>query len=139
MNEIQRADPAARRMIGVVIGCGALAGAVLITLGTRFRPAFEAWVERDLPARLMVVVVALLILTSGPVLVLAAYFWRLGRRSIRNERSPPPGLRLLRDTPILTGEAAARRGRLLQRLGVVLCVAAVLEALFLWRFLTLLK
>ena len=47
--------------------------------------------------------------------------------------------RLLRDTPVVTGSAAARRGRLLQRLAIVLGFAALLLAFLLWRLVATLE
>ncbi len=54
-------------------------------------------------------------------------------------RYPPPGLRVVRDTPVVVGEAAGRRGRLLQVFAVVMGLAGLLLAFFLWRFVSLLE
>lgn len=115
-----------------------LAGAVLIALARRFRPEFEAWVRQDSSTRIRLVLVALTIFTSGPLVGLAVYLWRLGGRIVRAERYPPPGLGLMRDTLVVTGPAASRRGRLIQFLAAVLGLVALLLAAFLWRLVSVL-
>jgi hypothetical protein len=62
---------------------------------------------------------------SLPVILLAAHLWRSGEHVRRAERYPPPGAKLVRDTPILTGSRARTRGTALQVLGVFLCLATV--------------
>jgi len=138
MGETQRADPNARRIAVAIVACGTVVGVVLITVARRFRPEFETWLEQDLSARLTFVIMTLTSLTTGPVLGLAAYAWHLGRRVLNAERYPPPGLRLIRDTPVVTGPAAGRRGRLIQLFAVVLAFAALLLAFFVWRLATIL-
>ena len=83
--------------------------------------------------RLTFVALAMTILTTVPLLGLAAYMWQVGRRVIRVDRYPPPGLRLIRAAPVVTGPAARRRGRLFQGFAIVLGLAGLLLAFFLWR------
>jgi hypothetical protein len=40
----------------------------------------------------------------APLFALAVYLWSLGGRVVRAREFPPPGLRLIPDTPIVTGE-----------------------------------
>jgi hypothetical protein len=122
-----------------IVGCATVVGVVLITVARRFRLEFEAWLGQDLSTRLRLVVGALTILTSGPVLGLAGYLWHLGQRIVRAERYPPPGLRLTRDTLVVTGPAAVRRGRLIQLFAAVLGLVALLLAFFLWRLVSILR
>jgi len=139
VGEIQAADPRSRRLAVTIVGCAAAAGALLIIVAQQFRPEFEAWLQQDLRARFRLVIAALTIATTGPVLALAAYSWDLGRRIVRAGRFPPPALRLIRDTPVVTGEAARRRGRLIQWFAAALGLAAVFLAVFLWRLTSLLR
>lgn len=139
MSGIQKADPVARRTAMAIVGWGTVIGAILIGGGSRFRPEFEAWVRQDLDARFRIVIVSLMILTSGPALGLAVYLWRLGGRIVLAGRYPPPGLRLTRDVLVVTGPAASRRGRLIQLFAAVLGLMALLLAFFLWRLVSLLK
>lgn len=87
----------------------------------------------DLRTRVTFVIVALTILTAGPLLGLAWYLWHLGQRILRTEQYPPPGLKVVRDTLVVRGPAAGRRGRFVQLCAVVLGAAAVLLAVSLGR------
>jgi len=139
MGETQKADPHSRRAAVAIVGGGTIVGVILITVARRFRPEFEAWLKEDLSDRLIFVVVTMTILTTGPLLGLAAYVWHLGRRVLRAERYPPPGLRVIHDTPVVTGPAARRRGRWLQLYAVVLGLAALLLVFFIWRLFAALR
>lgn len=55
----------------------------------------------------------------------ALYAWQLGQRIRRDGRFPPIAQPVLRDTRILTGATAHRRGALAQAAGVGLLAAAV--------------
>ena len=138
MAEIQKADPRVQRTGLVIVGAGAILGVLLMSVAASLRPDFEAWVRQDLNVRVRMVIFALTLLTAGPALGMAGYFWHLGYRIIRTERYPPPGLRVVRDTLVVSGEAARRRGRLLQALGAVTALASLLLAFFLMRLLALL-
>jgi hypothetical protein len=136
--ELHKGDPRVRRLALMIVGAGALAGAVLITLAGELRPAFDDWVRRDLDTRVRIVMAAMVILTSGPLLGLAWYLWRLGREIVQAGRYPPPGMRVMHDTPVVSGNAAARRGRLLQAAAAMLGAGAVVLAALIWRLLSLL-
>lgn len=138
MDETQRADPDARRTALTIVGWGAVAGVVVLGIAERLRPEFEAWLEQASSARLTIVSAGVTILVAGPLLGLAAYLLHLGQRIVSAERYPPPGLRRIRDTRVLTGPAASRRGRLIQLLAIVLDMAALLLAFLLWRLMTML-
>src|SRR5688572_19353929 len=78
--------------------------------------------------RARVAFLALAALLLAPLLAFAVYLWSLGGRVLRAQEFPPPGLRVIRDTAVLTGARAVSRGRLLKvlavsALSVVLCWA----------------
>jgi hypothetical protein len=114
MSEIQKADPATRRTSLLILGGGAAAGVILLTVAGSFRPAFQSWLEQAPRGRLTLATVVLAVITSAPLLGLAWYLWRLGRRIGLGERYPPPGYRVIRDTPVVAGALARRIGRLVQ-------------------------
>jgi hypothetical protein len=117
----------------MIVAGGTVVGIVLIAIADDLRPGFEAWIKQDVGARSRIVFGALTLLTAGPALAAAAYCWRLGRRIVRTGRFPPPGYRVVRDTPVVIGDAAARWGRLVQTLAAVIGTAGVFLAFFLWR------
>lgn len=119
---IQRADPRARRR-GIAI---VLAATVLTVLGFL---ALEALIARSVREEAPQMLLAALQWSSLFVLLGVAgfglYVWRLGTRIHRFERFPPPGMTVIRDTVVLQGAAARRRGRLVQAIGAVLVVLAL--------------
>ena len=140
MEEIQRADPRARRRALLTVACATAAGLTLIALAEHYRPVLEDWVTRDpdqLRARLTVGFATLAVALSGPLLGGAAYFWRLGRSTVRAETFPPPGLAVVRDTVVIRGSAARRRGRLIQLIAAALAFVACAILAMLWRLASL--
>lgn len=129
----QRADARTRRLSLLAIATATVLGALAIVAFERYRPAFEGWLESD-PATTVPMALGLLaVLGPVPALALAWYLWGLGRRTVDAGRFPPPGLRLVRDAPLITGESAVRRGRIIQGLSLLLGLAAVGLVLALWR------
>jgi hypothetical protein len=136
MAELRQADPRARRTALVIVGAGILVGVLLLVAADSARPTFEAWVNADLPTRSRLVAAALILLMTGPAIAMSVYLWRLGTRAVRSQQFPPPGLRVARDTPVVTGDAAARAGRWIRTLAAALGAAGVLLGLLLWRLLS---
>jgi hypothetical protein len=66
------------------------------------------------------------------VIAFAAYLWLLGKRVLRAQQFPPPGFRVVRDTPVMGGPAAVTRGQVIQVLALCLGLAAALLWLFFW-------
>lgn len=125
MPSIQPADPAARRRALLVLG-------VIAALGVAGYFALEAWLadvrlrevaeaRRALPAALRWTAVA----AGGGAAAFGIYAWTLGAKVARAQRFPPPGQPTVRDTRVLEGAAARRRGRIIQAIGLVLAVLGV--------------
>ncbi|MBI1736814.1 MAG: hypothetical protein HYR51_16730 [Candidatus Rokubacteria bacterium] len=130
--EIQKGDRRALRHVLIVLCCAVAIAVVAIRLIGVYRPGLEAWIDEDPPARLR----AMAILASLGMLPLAAaatYMFRLGRQIVRAERFPPPGATVVRDTVVLRGRAARRRGLLIQGLGLFLVAASATGILMLLR------
>jgi hypothetical protein len=94
----------------------------------------EAWLREDFALRMTLLIAAMMIFASGPPLALAIYLWRFGNRVIASARFPPPGTRLVRDAPVITGKSAQSRGRALRMFAATLAVSALLIAATLVRF-----
>jgi len=82
MADLEKANPAARLTSLAFLGSGTILGAALIAAARAYRPELEAWVQQDLTTRLRVVIAVVTIVTLGPLLGMAWYSWRLGRRII---------------------------------------------------------
>jgi hypothetical protein len=66
------------------------------------------------------------------VIAFAVYLWLLGKRVLRAQQFPPPGFRVIRDTPVMDGPTAVVRGQVIQTLALCLGLAAALLWLFFW-------
>jgi hypothetical protein len=132
--EILCADLRLRRVTIAVLALALLAALALVF-------AFHAWMS-GLAARLPAEVFILqlrhgigfaLIACGLCLLLLAGYAARMARR-VRTERRWPLGnARVLRDTPIVRDQAAARIGRLLDAAALVLILFGVAAAVLSWR------
>ena len=136
MTEVRRAEPTARWMAALILVAGTCIGALLLVAFTRYRTPLSVWVLADPGSSAQRVKLVLLLpaaLLLAPFLALAAYLWVLGGKVVRAREFPPPGLRVIRDTPIVTGERAVSRGRLLKVLALGCCIACAVLAVLLWR------
>jgi hypothetical protein len=120
---------------------GTCAGALMIAAFERYRIPLRDWMgaEPGAPARRLkwgaLLLAALLV---APLLAFAARIWSLGGRVLRAREFPPPGLRVIRATRVITGDAAVLRGRLLRMLALGGGIAAAVLWLLLWRLVSLL-
>jgi hypothetical protein len=136
MTDVRRADPSARRRAVLFVAVAIVVGTLLIVALERYRGPLRHWLLAE-PATsaerisLMLLLVAALLLT--PLLGFAAYLWSLGGRILRAKEFPPPGLHVIRDTRVITGEAAVSRGRHLRMLAVGCGVASIALGFLLWR------
>lgn len=133
---IQKADPAARRQALLLIIFAAAVGGLLIAGFEHIRELFREWLlsepaETARRAKLALYVSAFIL--SAPVIALAIYLWVLGARVLRAQQFPPPGFRVIRDTPVVGGSGATARGHVVQILAVCLgACAALLWLFFVW-------
>ena len=133
MNEVQKTDPTARRQAILVVIFAAALGGLLIAGFDHFREPFIEWLssepaETARRAKLAVYVSAFIL--SAPVIAFAIYLWLLGARVLRAQQFPPPGFRVIRDTPVVGGQGAIIRGHVIQILAVCLGMSAALLWLF---------
>jgi len=109
MTGLQKADAGVRRQALVFVVVGALAGILLMVAVERYRLPLQDWLLSDpaqLARRLVLLARLAAALLSAPLLGFAIYLWSFGVRVMRMRRYPPPGCRVIRDTPILQGQAA---------------------------------
>ena len=137
MREVQKADPEARRRAILVLVFAAALGGLVISSFDHFREPFREWLQSD-PAQTarrarLALSVSMLVL-SVPAIAFAIYLWLFGSKVLRTQQFPPPGFRVVRDTPIVRGPAAVTRGHAIQVLAVCLGFAAGILCLFIWWF-----
>jgi hypothetical protein len=136
MDDIQRADPSARRRAVILLIVGTLIGGSLLYAFERSWPSIVRWLLSDpeqLPHRLATLRNFLVLVTVLPLLAFAVHLWGRGTTIRRHQRFPLVGERLIRDTLVVYGEAAVIRGRVLQCLAVALAVLAIGLVVVLWR------
>jgi len=129
MTEVRRADPAARRQAVRFVILGALVGTVLIVGFERYRTPVHDWLlskPEELAHRVKLVFLLSAVVLSAPLLTFAVYLWSLGANVLRARQFPPPGYRVMRDTPVIGGRAAVSRGRAFKLLALCLGIASVL-------------
>lgn len=137
---MHHATPGAGRRLALHIAIVAIVGAAFIVASQAYQPALLEWARSD-PARtrgraqMLIAVAGVIFLT--PLIGLAAYIWRLGTRTLREDRFPPERMAVIRDMFVMRGAAARSRGRLFHAIAVVFFVLAGLLALTLWRLATL--
>jgi MFS family permease len=122
-NEIQLADPIYRRKVVLALVAGAIIGALLIAL---FQHALD-WAASE-PERAVTRlgwVVVTLIPLALPMLLMSRWVWRVGKATVEAGRYPPPSMKLVRDTPVVRGSEATRRGRLVQAVAIMLGVVSL--------------
>lgn len=131
MAEIQRADDHSRRRVIVVLIVTSLGGVVLLV-------QLESWLTavREMPTEAAQESLTRVFSWCVGIGSLAPYLLVVaaggGRRVLAWLRFPLPGARVLRDTVILSGQAAASRGMLLQAFGIILILCAASVAAVSW-------
>jgi hypothetical protein len=136
MNEVRKADPEARRRAVLIVVFATAVGGLLIAGFEHLREPFREWLvsepaETARRARLAIYVAAVVL--SAPVIAFAAYLWLLGARTVRAQQFPPPGVRVVRDTPVVGGRGAVTRGHAIQVIAACLGLGfGVMWIFFLW-------
>ncbi|MBF0529179.1 MAG: hypothetical protein HQK55_07895 [Deltaproteobacteria bacterium] len=125
--EIVRADRTTRITVVVIVIV------VMVIVGFLFQWGLPRLVFhlKTLPAEEAVQTIKIgLVVTFGSVIPIGLYMFVIGRRTSREERFPPRGLKVLRDTKIISGPSAVRRGRVIQALGALLMITAAASATY---------
>ena len=101
MNEgIVHADRRYRRKILTIYIILVLLGVVLIEWGL---PWAEEYLERLDPKRALRVVAVVLAVQFLIIVPIALYLFAYGRKVIKYERNPPPGIKVIWDTKVIQG------------------------------------
>jgi hypothetical protein len=132
--ETQSADPRLRRIAGLVFVALVLVGAVaLLTLQSWLSGVAQEAPTAVAQAQLLAVFGWLVGISCVALLILAIYLWRTAAQVLATQQFPPPGMRVVRDTTVLRGAVALRRGRIIQGIGVLLVFCSLALAVAAWR------
>ncbi len=127
MGQFQPADPGIRRKALWEIGGAMLLGFCAILASEYFQVDVQSWLERNINylAQHPVVVFLVVLTLVSPLVAAGLYLLLLGKRVVQAQRFPPPGYAVVRDTPVLQGTPAIRRGRMVQVASLLVVVGAV--------------
>lgn len=132
MAEVQQADPGARRFALVCLAVAAGLGSGTLVLLDSYRRSLLSWfLAREPDVQVTLIAIALLLLLM-PLLLMAGWVWRYGIRVLRGSRHPPLGVKVIRDTPVISGAGARLYGRLYQASAAALVLAALSVLWFSW-------
>ena len=105
----------------LVVIFGAAIGALLLAGFEELRQPFHDWLMSN-PAeaaqRVKIAIYVSAVVLCAPVIAASVYFWLLGAKVLRAQQFPPPGFRVIRDTPVVSGSGAVTRGHVLQVVAV---------------------
>jgi len=136
MNEIQSADPVARRKAVSLTIVVAFFGLITISGLKLYKSQLSHWLERSIDLQTPWMAVAAGFVLVLPLIFAAGYLFSFGRRVCEARRFPPPGYSVIRDTPVREGRSATNHGRIVQVLAVLLAFAALTIPLMVWRVFT---
>ena len=125
MNEsrVRGADLAARRRAFLAALGALVAGSAVIVAVESWGPEMALWIAEDASkslARMRTVLLLGGVLFALPLFVFSRQVWVQGAKAINAREFPPPDQPVVRDTPVVTGDAAVRRGQFLRLLAVLL-------------------
>lgn len=132
----------ARRLALVFLAIGAVIGTLLLLAVEQRQGTLREQLLAEptgAPDRIRSSFFVAAALLSTPFVIFAAYFWNLSAKVRRAQRFPPPNVRLIRDTPVVYGDDAVFRARVLQALAVGLLVLTVFLLAAFWHLATTLS
>ncbi len=137
--KIEPASPILRRNTAIALGVIAVLLAGLLYFVEQQLPVLlnESLLDESpeaLTRQLNGLIIALAVL-SLPMAVPLWLMWSLANRAQKAERFPPPGTRVVRDTPIREGREAQRYARFLKALVLLLALAIAAIPVFLFLLL----
>jgi hypothetical protein len=142
MTDVQRADSTAWRKAIIIVIISAIVGSLLIVVFESYRLQMFDWLLSDhgkLAHRLRILIILAAAFEAIPLFSCSVYLWPLGCKILNYKRFSLPGQRVIRDTLILEGQAAMKRGRVLKTLAVFLAVAGVILCFVFWRLIAILE
>jgi hypothetical protein len=130
MSEVIPADPAYRLRIVILVLALAVVGAgVIVWLERTWAAIDPGTVDPEAVKRVLTIAPVLLGL---PLLIFGLWLARFSLRVRREERFPPEGVKVIRDTQLVTGDAARLRARIGLVLALLFSTLGVFVPLFFW-------
>ncbi len=127
--EVVRADRRSRRMVPVLVAAALAVCGILFFWLRPWGVRLLLTMEPDQALRTIKWALVILFLGGTPG---AAYLMNLGRRILSENRFPPTGMKVLKDTPVVTGRAARIRGGTILALALVMFCLCLGGATYAW-------
>src|SRR6266567_2762528 len=124
---IQKADQETRKKAFILLGVITVIGAIVIQFGLPRLTGYMHSLPLNEAIQLFIIVTTLPFISIIPI---AIYCYRIGRKVIASNQFPPPGSKVIRDTKVLTGLAARRRGLTLVALSSLMMVIGVFASAY---------
>ncbi len=125
--EIIPADRTYRRMVLLIYFVLVFIGVVLIGW---VLPWSQDYLEGLEAQNALGILKAALVVLFLSILPLAAYLFVVGRKMMKYERFPPPGMKVITDTKVVEGEKVKFQGQVVVVLSLVLTLLGLLGALY---------
>jgi hypothetical protein len=126
--EIQRADPGARtRALLIVALVTVLGGAFAFALQFN-EEAINGWLRNyaigllEKPEVLFLTAFVLML----PLVGFAVYIYYLATQVVKHQRAPFPGQKVIKDTPVVTGDKAVKQGQAMRALAIAMGLIGLL-------------
>ena len=131
VEQLIHADRRLRRVVLVALVVCAGIGATLIHWALPWATRYVTGLECEQGLRIVHIVLSVIFLSILPV---AWYIASFGRQVVTSRQLPPPGVKVIKDTRIITGQSALARGKALIAIAVLLAVIALIGGLWLpWK------
>ncbi len=125
--EIIPADRAYRRKVLMIFVVLVFIGVVIIGW---VLPGAQGYLEGLEAQRALGIIKVALVVLFLSIVPLAAYLFAIGRKMMKYERFPPPGMKVITDTKVVEGEKVKFQGQVVVVLSLVLILLGLLGALY---------
>ena len=125
--DIVSADKTYRNKVLALCFLLGLLGVLLIKWGVPLGLEYLNHLDPKTAFLIIDVTLALIMLSMVPV---GLYLFKLGRTIIKHECFPPPGMKVIKDTPIDKGKKAKVKGQILVYISILFMVVGLLGALY---------
>jgi len=122
-----RADKSYRRKVLIFCGLLLLLVAALIAWILPWSTEYLLRQEPEIALRVARGVLVVMFLSFVPI---GLCLFVLGRKIVKHERFPPPGVKVIKDTRLVEGEKAKVQGRVLVALGIILILFGLSGAVY---------
>jgi hypothetical protein len=135
MAEVRPADPVARRQMLVVLLLAVVLGGAMLAAMPMLGDAMQSWLlaeGADPIERGALLLRGLSLALALAALAPAVYCYVIAARIDAAGEFPLPGAKLVRDTPVLRGDAARSRAWMLRAIAIALALLALAGGILVW-------